>query len=818
LRATDPFTDTAALVGAWAIVPRTAESLPSALPYNVRSSHTYSEIPSSEKYGLRIQLPGIDYDEVLPDIAGQRVTIFYEGATPADVAAIEANGGIYFSSNAYQINMKPVLRVDGVAVAEGSPLTLGTTEEINITITRPLGDGSTRTHTLRQTLTAGEWYALPVRLQFVSSVALAHQNERLEEVLASGISPDSEPLLGQALHVLGLAYYNQVGLGDQLAAQLAQVLDIRHFAVMIASQTVTVWWADVDGELRPWRIDIGGFGVDVGLDLVGAESWDGDDDRRRAFLLMGGLRGSAVEHAILQQLQHVEAYSTIELLDRSNSLQGDKLLHFTPANYNRVADMLDYGRYNGNFQTWIQSYLRNGEEVIIPHRRVYYPSPANATAAATGWIDYDPDTGVGGYIIVGLSPAGLQQGGSIWGSRRYSIGPGAALVDTNANPPSRSQAGSSRLVNFLRRIKDPVDIGTGDFWHTVRDLELAGRGVPLVLDRAYTTARHARAGALGYGWTHTYAMRLDVTSDWGSGVGGSTAQLATSAIAAGTVLFDVLLSANSNPELHQAISIGALIADWDLAQQTDNARTLAGPDGATYVFHRLADGTYAPPAGLHATLTEGDGAYTLIGKDHTRLRFNWDGRLTTVQDNSVNATTLSYDVEGRLDRVTDATNRALIFTYDAANRITRVTDPASRTVRFAYSSAGDLVAGTDVRNKTTRYTYDDAHRLLTITDPEGTVYVNNAYDAVGDIFTQTNGRETTTQLRYAWVRTVVTDALGVRTTYRFDPAGRLTKIQNSLGGVTQLTYRSPWQPALVHRSPRKPIYVQLRCPRQPAGS
>lgn len=45
----------------------------------------------------------------------------------------------------------------------------------------------------------------------------------------------------------------------------------------------------------------------------------------------------------------------------------------------------------------------------------------------------------------------------------------------------------------------PVNCATGEFWHTLTDLSVPGRGVPLNFARTYNSINASVNGPLGYG-------------------------------------------------------------------------------------------------------------------------------------------------------------------------------------------------------------------------------------------------------------------------------------------------------------------------------
>lgn len=136
-----PFATPAEVVGERKIAHQDLAVLPTELPYTLYGASTEMEaISGLMYYPISITLPGAEYVSSTVDTAGERVTIFFEGATVADRAAIEAAGGIYEVEPAYGVNVVPVLRVGGTVVATGLPGMLGDGVPVTVTLTPPWRD------------------------------------------------------------------------------------------------------------------------------------------------------------------------------------------------------------------------------------------------------------------------------------------------------------------------------------------------------------------------------------------------------------------------------------------------------------------------------------------------------------------------------------------------------------------------------------------------------------------------------------------------------------------------------------------------------
>jgi Domain of unknown function (DUF6531) len=96
-----------------------------------------------------------------------------------------------------------------------------------------------------------------------------------------------------------------------------------------------------------------------------------------------------------------------------------------------------------------------------------------------------------------LSPRYVNGGVITAGERRGGSNP--------ALPCLNRQCGQTNETSW------PVDVATGNFWHTFGGLSIPGRGTPLNFGFTYNSSAANDDGPLGFGWTHSYNMRLGFT-------------------------------------------------------------------------------------------------------------------------------------------------------------------------------------------------------------------------------------------------------------------------------------------------------------------
>ncbi|MBN2207715.1 MAG: RHS repeat protein, partial [Candidatus Coatesbacteria bacterium] len=143
------------------------------------------------------------------------------------------------------------------------------------------------------------------------------------------------------------------------------------------------------------------------------------------------------------------------------------------------------------------------------------------------------------------------------------------------------------------------------------------------------------------------------------------------------------------------------------------------PTGGTVGFD------YATSSSLRTKITLPNGAYTDFGydlngqvtsaasrkSDETLLEshsYDYDavGRLTSIEDQDANETSLAYDSVGRLTYASFPGEPSVNYYYDAAGRRTSATDADDATTTFEYDDFGQLIECVTEGVGSTSYEYD----------------------------------------------------------------------------------------------------------------
>lgn len=322
--------------------------------------------------------------------------------------------------------------------------------------------------------------------------------------------------------------------------------------------------------------------------------------------------------------------------------------------------------------------------------------------------------------------------------------------------PSEVSAGSNPAENSCPcSAADPVNTYTGAFWETATDLQLPGVGPSLMVGRTYSSVNRAADGPFGYGWSAGYAAQVQT--------------------------------------------------------HTDGSVTVLQENGATVDFAPQADGSYAAPDRVQATLTQNSsGGWTFTRRAVETLSFDSNGLLAGVADKSGNDVSLSYS-GAALSQISGSGGRAITLTSNGSGRVTSATDSAGRTTTYDYSSAGNLTGVTTADGAVTHYGYDGNHQLTSMTAPEGGV-TTTVYDSSGRVTSQRDPLNRTTSFSYDGATTTTAAPDGTRTselysggvviartadvdgahprtsTFDFDGANNLVGSTDARGKTSTMTY------------------------------
>ncbi|MGH9003856.1 MAG: RHS repeat domain-containing protein, partial [Acidimicrobiia bacterium] len=153
---------------------------------------------------------------------------------------------------------------------------------------------------------------------------------------------------------------------------------------------------------------------------------------------------------------------------------------------------------------------------------------------------------------------------------------------------------------------DPVSTSTGNLLYEAVDLAQPAKGISTVFARTYNSLRASTDGPLGFGWSHSLGVRLQV----------------------------------------EGIDV-----------------TVVRDDGRLERYGRQEGDRFLPPQGVHDRLIRVEDGFELLSKAGIVHRFDHDGRLRAVTDPSGNTALLEY-ADGQLARLVDPSGVVTTFERD----------------------------------------------------------------------------------------------------------------------------------------------------------
>ena len=297
-------------------------------------------------------------------------------------------------------------------------------------------------------------------------------------------------------------------------------------------------------------------------------------------------------------------------------------------------------------------------------------------------------------------------------------------------------------------VGDPVDTLTGAVTDQKLEFRLVGP-LELAWMRHYDSSQHQRSFALGWGHTHGYDRRLRFE-------GG---------LEAGQLVYEGVLG--------ERVEFPLLRADGDEVAMHGHRLVRISPQ--RYLLHRHAE----PSMAFEFSHPDLPARLGLLFKGRHQLRF-------------------FYGSDGLLEGIVDSLGRRIDVMESADGRLHSLTllgsngQPDELLMAYRYDAEGNLQSTRNQAGHGYSFSYDDEHRLTSSTGRKGFRF-QYSYDGQGRcVLAMGENRLYGVALNYAVPgrQTLVTKPDHGVWRYAFDAAGRLTQIQDALGGV-QTFVRDP---------------------------
>lgn len=728
------------------IIPAQLDFLPATLPYTVGSTNgEFSEIPDSLRHKVTLHLKNssggtlFNTTLTLPAVSLDRLTISYDPATLLDAALLKAYDDLFKFP---QANVTPVLRRNGVAVASGSAVPIGSTTSLVVGLMHPK---QSPTETLYPVLTAGDHHAIGIYVHQTSERLIQERSSRLisAAALIGTPSENQDDLLGELLNLAVVKYYHRMDEALRTVDEIKKFRTLSFVRVGLTRAHNDVQYLDD----LPFAIFPSGLFIDVKHNVVYPAPLDGNHSNNSRLLdvmKLGGYSVSALEHQIWEDLVKLDSISTMKGLQFANESA-------IPVRVCTDANCINNTQLDQSTKNSLIAEINNGQEITVPNDEFTYNDWRGVV-----WITRNPANGSAGYIITGGFDGGATTTGTIWPEPVYDYGLGPGYVTTDG---------------------DPVNIANGNLIHPETDFTIKSRGLSLLWSRTYNS-KLDYDGPMGYGWTHSYNIHL--TQD---GNGDVTLMDADGA----KHFFDRQPNGSylPPPGIHSTLT------------KTASDFTLREKDGMTYRFDlsgRLLSIT--DPTSNQVTLSYSSGRLTTItdpvGRSLT-LTYNAGGRLASITDFTARQWAYGYDGAGNLTSVTNPLSQVTTYTYYSgqfnAHNMHQVIDARGNAMTFFYYTNEKVFRHVNALGETRTFSYNPFWQETKVVNEEGYVRIYT-YDEDGNLIKlveETGGVRT-----YTWDddRNLLThtDPFSNTTSYQYDGQGNLTRVVNPLGHVVTYQY------------------------------
>lgn len=780
-------------------LPNLSQLQPSGFPQNWGAL-----VPNAYRTCFTISMPGVTPTQCGATSAqtiqlyadqtyGHRVTVF---STPS--------GSNYIPTLLIDGALPPNGQNTGPAAAPGTTWNLSicilhpyTSPDFNVCHTSPVTDAKALT------VKAGGSYLIGAGWGQVGRGMIEKHRTLLSEARATGNSPSSELVLGEALAMTHYTWLAEAAAEQRLGDAIAKTTTQYHHGVGISAQ------AQIHNK------NLVGPYVDLPLNSLTVQpqtSYIGSGFPRNAvghfYTDIGAM--SSLESAVLEQTQAlttgIQAASTVRLVDM-NVATGAKTFfadgttsagvaaYFQPGTGIR-ASLVGYSPADLSAidcavsTTCMASGSPTGSQLLLP---------ANGNITVSQWqgAGYTISRQTGTTIEVTQRISGGLSGGFSGdpiSSSAYVESVETEFPPTPAIPAIPPAVFANDPAPNTPTISDPVDAVTGAYIYQHDDLRTGGGVFPYALSfgRTYVSAANLVDAELGYGWTHNFNIQATRTSNPLAGFGESSPISAAAAIAAIYVSQDLLASSKNA----QNLTIGWVIARWLTDRLTNNSVIISWPGTSeefTLLPHDEGSQTalYNSPRGSAVILTgsvpDQYGNYTTFAyrnKDQSLLTFNSvasgsEGQIAnwSFPNGMSLGFQYAYSFNGTsyLSSVANSIGRTLTFNYSGSH-LSSVVDDTGRAVSFAYDTKNNLSSVTDPLQLTTNFLYDGANRLTQANYPAtGGPFFTNVYDALGRINRQGNANGNFSTFYVGGTRTEFVDAIGNRHVTYQSPRGKILK-------------------------------------------
>ncbi|MBX9941107.1 MAG: hypothetical protein K2Y32_17730 [Candidatus Obscuribacterales bacterium] len=714
----------------------------------------WTSIPSSYKTTMRVLYDTIDTTFYSDDLAGKRMTLFFNASHQAE------------------------LRLDGNLIGTSSVQTPGSFNSVLLEIVHPY-PYTWADQSVWYQIWEGKPYLLCHSFGNTGASASSIHSRKEKASLAAGLASNTEAVVGEAMAATWKMW-------DASGTQLANIINrltncttANHHAAGI------IGWFDT-----PY--------TNIGMVKWSTGALDNNYNNASTNDTVLAMHGVAMETQIFNQFAKIDGVSTTPLIDIANSA-GQKIYDASSSNW--VANV------RPNLTNYVSTDLDDIKAWWIDWGyRVGIPEDGQITRGS--W------TGFGYYAIPTFGTFGIIQGGLKGGSATCAQSldklplelayyqdtgtpcgsggtfdlyqPALGSTDTGLGWNTLPALGTGGIGYNPVTSSEPIDMLTGDYLLNQADINIGSMGFPygLSFSRSYNSAYRFQDGPLGLGWKHNFQMFAQKGTDALMGMGNHSIIGAAAAIAELYVAVDI--QRDLTKPFSKYITC-ALASQWFIDNLIDNA-VMISTGNKSMLFIKLRDGSYTPPRVDNGILSLVSGAYKYKTLGGTEFNFDSTGKISTWVAPFGVTVTFTY-TSGKLTSVSNGLGRTLTLSY-TGDRLTSVSDGTGRSVSYTVDGSKNLTAVVDPNGKSWTFEYDLPGRMTKHFYPANpTVAIStNTYDSLDRVKEQRDYQSNLWQYFFAGSRSQEVNPNGKGSVIYNGVYGLPVKTINQVGKISTTVF------------------------------
>lgn len=375
------------------IVQEARPILLGTLPYKtVVSGARFQALPDALRHRVQFDLyatptaygydePSLTLSRSLPSIAGRKIAVTFDPASPADAAILrDAAENLRTSVPAYLIKLLPMIKIEGVAAASGPVVTMGSEQILKVRVATPW-----YAHDRNYSLTSGDLLVFGINPAGVTPDAY---NAR---VASNKLGGDGHPdFTAEMFYQIVLGWWAEKHALNGVIAAGNGVVQYQLPSHGIAGAPLTVRFSFGIARSATYASRV----LDAKEDALIAVHRSGDSSMRRKTMQTIGRMGSYLESGIYDQAFLSEKGLSVSAMTALGAANASGLKVYTIDQSNSA--MLARIQTAPDDLDDMRNAIAVGRRVIVPERDM-----AIGNFFGLGYIIEDADTGEAAYLISG---------------------------------------------------------------------------------------------------------------------------------------------------------------------------------------------------------------------------------------------------------------------------------------------------------------------------------------------------------------------------------------------------------------------------------